>query len=385
MKKWSVVFLTMAIMALAVCGAASAAEPIKLGFIAALTGDFSAYGIAESNAAKMAVDEINKKGGLLGRKVELVIYDCRSRPEDTVNAVRRLINQDKVIAIGGPNFSGAHIAAAGLVDKAKIPMIGTFATNPLVTVDEKGKVRPYHFRICFTDPYQGSLLAVLATNKKKMKGAIIYDVGSDYSQGLREFCVRDYKKLGGTIVKDLGFRAGDVDFRAQLTEIKDSGADVLFLPVMGKEAALIAKQARELGMKDLLMEGGDGYGDFMHEIAGPALVGTYWIQHVSYDDPAVIPFVKRYEATYKEKCAEVANAVLAYDTMYWIFDGVKRGGKANGEAVAKALDQTKGLKLLHATLTMDPKTHNPLDKEGVVLYCDQPGRVVFYQKLKPTK
>ena len=381
-KHFYLLTLLLFTLFLSACSA-FAAEPIKIGFVASLTGDYAAYGQAEANAAKMATDEINAKGGILGRKIELITYDCRSRPEDTVNAVRRLIEKDKVVAIGGPNFSGAHISASPLVTKAKVPMVATFATNPLVTVD-KGNVKPYNFRICFTEPYQGSLLAVLAAKDfKKMKGAVLYDVGSDYSQGLREYCVRDYEKQGGKILKDLGFRAGDVDFRAQLTEIKNSGANVLFLPVMGKEGALIVKQAREMGMKDLLMMGGDGYGDFMHEIAGAALVGTYWIQHVAPDDPAIGHILKDYEKIYKDECKEYANATLAYDTVYWIADAIKRAGKADGPAIAKALNDTKNLKLTHATITIDPKTHTPMNKEGVALKVDKPGRVVFYKKVKP--
>ena len=155
-------------------GAALAADPIKVGYLAALTGDYAAYGITEVNMAKMVVGDVNAKGGVLGRPIELVIYDTKTRNEDAVNAVRRMIESDKVVAIIGANSSGINIATAPIVDKGKTPQISTVGTNPLVTVDNKGKVRPYSFRICFTDPYQGALAAELAmTTLKKDKAAIL--------------------------------------------------------------------------------------------------------------------------------------------------------------------------------------------------------------------
>ena len=210
-------------------------------------------------------------------------YDFRTRPEDAVNAFRRMAENDKVVAVIGANGSGINIATAPLADKYKVPQIGTVSTNLLVTVDEKGVLHPYMFRICFTDPYQGQLIAAFSAQElKKMTAAVLWDVGSDYAQGLREFFMKYYDQYGGKVVADLGFRAGtDVDFRAQLTTIRDSKAEVLVLPNMGKEMALIMKQARELGMKDIIFVGGDGYGEFMWEIAGDAMEGNYWINHIA--------------------------------------------------------------------------------------------------------
>ena len=212
------------IFVICAASAAFAAEPIKIGYLAALTGDYAQYGITEVNMAKMVVADLNAKGGVLGRKIELIPYDTKTRNEDAVNAVRRMIESDKVCAIIGANSSGINIATAPIVAKGTTPQISTVGTNPLVTVDNKGKVRPYSFRICFTDPYQGSLAADLAyKDLKKHKAAILYNVGSDYAQGLREFFTKSYTKLGGKIVADEGFRETDVDFRAQLTKVKDSG------------------------------------------------------------------------------------------------------------------------------------------------------------------
>lgn len=364
-------------------GTAMAAEPIKIGYLAALTGDYAQYGITEVNMAKLVVGDINAKGGILGRKIELIPYDTKTRNEDAVNAVRRMIESDKVCAIVGANSSGINIATAPIVAKGKTPQISTVGTNPFVTVDNKGKVRPYSFRICFTDPYQGALAADLAYNDlKKTKAAILYNVGSDYAQGLREFFVKDYEKLGGKIVADEGFRETDVDFRAQLTTIKNSGADLLFLPGMGKDMALAIKQAQELGLKATII-GGDGYAEFMNEIAGPAMKGTFWVNHTYLDDPEMAPIFARYKEVYKDDCKEFVNGTMAYDAMYWLIDAIKRAGKADGQAIAKALEETKGLKLHHATLTIDPATHNPINKAGIILKVGDDLKTKFYKKVEP--
>mgnify|MGYP002409331679 CR=1 FL=1 len=320
--------------------AAAEEKPIKIGYLAALTGDWAAYGQTEEKTARMAVDEINAQGGVLGRKLELVVYDFRTRAEDAVNAVRRMIEEDKVVAIVGANGSGINIATAPLVNRYEVPQIGTVSTNPLVTVDEKGKVRPYSFRICFTDPYQGKLIAYFAANElKRMNAAILYDVGNDYSQGLREF-------------------------------------------FMGKEMALIMKQARELGLKDIIFVGGDGYGEFMWEIAGPAMENSYWINHVAPEDPAMQPFFKAYKEKWKDECKEFVNGVLGYDSIYWLADAIARAGKDDPKAIRDALAATSGLVLHHATITIDPETNTPKDKDGVVLIAKD-GRGQFFKKIKP--
>ncbi|GHV29445.1 ABC transporter substrate-binding protein [Synergistales bacterium] len=363
---------------------AFAAAPIKIGYLAALTGDYAAYGLTEVNMAKLVVEDINAKGGVLGRPLELVPYDTRTRNEDAVNAVRRMIESDKVVAIVGANSSGINIATAPIVDRGKVPQISTVGTNPLVTVDNSGKARPYSFRICFTDPYQGALAADLAyTTLKKDKAAILYNVGSDYAQGLREFFVKDYNKLGGKVVADEGFRETDVDFRAQLTTIKNSGANILFLPGMGRDMALAIKQAKELGLNNVAIIGGDGYGEFMNEIAGDSMKGTYWINHTYLDDPVMAPIFARYKQVYKDDCKEFVNGTMAYDAMYLLIDAIKRAGKADGPAIAKALEETKGLKLNHATITMDPATHTPLNKAGIILRVEDDLRTKFFRKVEP--
>jgi branched-chain amino acid transport system substrate-binding protein len=330
----------------------------------------------------MAVEEINAAGGILGRQIELIVYDNRTRQEDMVNAARRLVDEDKVCAIIGPSGSGMHIAAATVIDRGKIPQIGTLPTNPLVTVDEKGNTRPWNFRICFLDPYQGKVIAHFAINNlKKTKSALLYDLASEYSEGLREFYLKAFKEYGGTNLLDEGYRAGDVDFRAQLTRIANTDAEVLVLPNLGKDMALIMKQARELGMKDIIFIGGDAYGEFMWEIAGDAMEDSYWVSHVAPDDEKLTSFFTNYRAKFNKECSEFMNGVLAYDCVYWLKDAIERAGEDNPAKIRDALENTKDLKLLHATITMDEQ-HNPKDKDAVILLAkNKLGR--FFTTVKP--
>jgi branched-chain amino acid transport system substrate-binding protein len=380
MKKY-VSFL--AVLGALLAAPAFAADTIKFGEIATVTGDFAAYGVAEVESVKIAVDEINAAGGVLGKPLEAIMYDCRTRQEDMVNAARRLVDQDKVIAVIGPSGSGLCISAAPIFDRGRVSHIGTLPTNPLVTVDEQGKVRPWNFRICFLDPYQGRMMAYFAAKDMKFgKAAILHDVSSDYSQGQREFFVAAFKEYGGEIVAEEGFRGEDVDFRSQLTNIKDSGANVLIFPFMGKSLPLAVKQARELGVNQVII-GGDGYGDFMWEVAGEALGDTYWVSHVDRYDPTLASFFDKYKEKTGTECQEFMNAVMAYDCVYWLKDAIERAGSDDPEKIRDALEATKGLQLLHAVLTMD-EFHNPKDKDGVMLRCDATQKkALFFKKVRP--
>ena len=377
-------FIFALLVVLAFASVAFAAKaPIKIGYVANLTGEAATWGVHEKNGALIAVEEINKKGGVLGRPLEIVIYDVKEKAEDAISAVRRLILEDKVVAIGGTNFSGLNIATIPIIEQYKVPQIGSYPTNPAVTVDPKtGKARPYSFRICFTDPYQGKVIAEYLYSKLGIKeAAIIHDVGSDYSEGLTEYFIKTYTGLGGKVVSNQGFRGGDVDFRAQLTNAKNSGAKALVMPNLYKEMSLMMKQAWELDWKPTFI-GGDGFSMNMFEIAGPAMENSYWVYHLSFDDPVLKPLYAKYEAKFKVKATEMVHTVAAYDIVYWIADAIKRAGKADGAAVRDAIENTKNLKLLHFTLTVDKATHNPLNKPAAILKATQ-GKMVYLETYKP--
>lgn len=353
-------------------GAAWAADPIVLGKLAALTGSGATWGEHYQNISILAVEEINAKGGLLGRPVELVIYDTKGRPEDTVNAARRMIEKDKVVAIAGTNYSGLQIAIRPLSERAQVPILATSATNPAVTVDAKtGKPYPYSFRICFTDPYQGTIMAEFAYRKLKLaKAAIFHDVGSDYAEGMKQFFVERYAKLGGKVAGTYGYRDGDVDFRAQISAAKASGAQVCFLPGNYKEMALIIKQSHELGWKPAFI-GGDGYSPNMYEIAGPAMEGTYWCSPIDFHDPKLMPLFRRYEKRFGAYPVEPGSVAHAYDAMWCLLQAMKKAqkdfGRVDGDTIAKTLENTRNLKLEHFVYTCNPKTHDPVKKPVVIL------------------
>ena len=255
MKKVLVGSILVVAMVLVSCGGGSS-NTIKIGWFGSLTGDQAVWGECEFNTVKMLVDETNAAGGLEvgGKKykLEAVGYDSKGDAQEAVNVTKRLTGQDKVVAIVGPNASGSAIPIAPILEQAKVPDIATVATNPKVTVVD-GKVKPYNFRVCFIDPYQGAVAAGYAYDRLGFrKAAILYDVSDDYSQGLREFFKSNFEKKGGTIVADESFNGGDVDFRPQLSKIKAANPDVIFMPYFFKEVALSANQARELGMTNRL-------------------------------------------------------------------------------------------------------------------------------------
>lgn len=363
-------------------GGAQKNDTIKIGFISHQTGDAAVWGISEANGAKLAVEEINKAGGVLGKQLELFNYDGRGNAADTVNATKRLIQQDKVVAVIGTHFSGPSIAMAPILEAAKVPQLATLATNPKVTVDDSGKARPYTFRLAFIDPYQGKILADFAVNKlNKKSAAILYDVSSDYSTGLTEFFTKRFEELGGKIVAKQAFRGGDVDFRPQLSEIKAKGAEVMFLPILFKEVALAAKQAKDLGL-NVVMLGGDGwFSPELMTMAGDLLTGSYVVQHTSWEDPEPKAFYDKYKAKYNQD--PELNAVFGYDAVYMMADAIKRAGKVDGEDIRNALEKTKDLKLVHATITIDPKTHDPLNKPAVILNIKDK-QFKFFDRVKPS-
>ena len=363
-----VIFALVLLFAAASSAATPSGDPIKIGYLATLTGDGATWGQHERDGALLAVKELNEAGGVLGRPLELVYYDVRGRQEDAIQAARRLIHEDKVVAIGGTNYSGLNIAIASVVNSGEVPQIGTASTNPAVTVDPKtNTVRPYTFRICYTDPYQGKVMADYLVNKLGAKStAVITDIGSDYSEGLKEFFLARIEELGCEMKGVWGFRGGDVDFRAQLTEMKATGAEAVALPILYKEMGLIMKQAAELDWKPIFI-GGDGFSPSMHEIAGDAMEGSYWVYSMDLGNPQMLYLLSRYEKEYGAPAAEPGNVAYAYDLVTWVADAIRRAGKADPKAIRDAMENTQNLRLVHFTLTVDKATHNPLNKPAAMM------------------
>jgi branched-chain amino acid transport system substrate-binding protein len=341
-------------------------ETIKIGHTVALTGPNATWGQSEANALKMAIEKINAGGGVLGKQLEVIAYDNRADRMEAVNVAKRLIEQDKVVAIIGPAQSGVANAIREVNNAAKVPVIVTTATNPKVTVNDDGSVVPYTFRVCFIDPFQGTVAAQFALKDLKAKtAAVLYDVGDDYSQFLGKYFVEAFTKGGGKITANEAFRSGELDFRAQLGKIKTGKPDVLFIPTMQKEAALAAKQARDLGITSTFL-GGDGWASpDLIDLAGPAIEGAYFVNIAALEDPAIQDFIKEYKARYNMDPV-LPNPLLAYDAALWLADALKRAGSTDGEKLKAALENTKDLPVLTGKLTIDPATHNPLNKPATI-------------------
>nr|WP_314718889.1 ABC transporter substrate-binding protein [uncultured Fretibacterium sp.] len=363
-------------------GMSFAAEPIKIGYIATLTGEGATWGQHERDGALLAVKDINAKGGVLGRPLELVCYDIKGKPEEAVIAVRRLMYEDKVAAVGGSNYSGIQIAVAPIADKAQVPIVSSTASNLAVTVDpDTGKVRPYMFRISYTDPYQGMVIADYLIKKcgaKKL--AILGDIGDAYSEGLTEYVKKRADELG-VENRFWAYRGGDVDFRAQLTAAKEWGADAVALTMLYKEMALVIKQAAELDWKPYFM-GGNGYSPNMFEIAGEAMEGTYWVYPVSADDPLLDPFKNDYKKEYGRDATEVMNAVFGYDIVLMVANAIASAGSVEGSAVRDAIENTKDLQVTHFKWTVDKDTHNPMNKPASIFQA-KGNKLVFLEKWEP--
>ncbi len=341
-------------------------DTIKVGYIGPLTGEGAPWGDAEVNGLKIAVDEINEKGGILGKQVELFTYDNRGDNVETTNAARRLIEQDKVSCIIGTNASGSSISLSMVCAQYKIPHIATTATNPKVTVDEDGNVMPYTFRATLIDPQQGSIAADFAIEKlNAKKAAVMYDISSDYANGLTEFFISKYEENGGTIVSNEAYKAGDVDFRAQLTRIKGSDPDIIFLPATYKEIALIANQSRDLEI-DATFVGGDGWiSKELFKLATDSVNGSYFVYSFNINSETLEPFKEEYYKRFNKIAGEVSGGCFfTYDCMYVLEQAITNAGSNDSEAIRDALEKVD-YKGLTGTIKIDPETHNP-SKEGAV-------------------
>ncbi len=314
-------------------GATAGTGEIVIGMYGSLTGDGASFGQSSREGTEMAVDEVNAAGGLLGgRMFKLLVEDDQSKPEEAASAVTKLITQDKAVAILGEVASRRSLAAAPIAQRYSVPMITPSSTNERVT-----EVGDYIFRVCFIDPFQGEVLAKFAVNDlKAKKAAVLKDIQQDYSVGLTESITRSFAALGGQVLDPVSYSSGDGDFRAVLTQIRTQKPDVVFVTGYYPEAAIIARQARELGMNMPLL-GGDGWvGDALKN-GREALTNTYISNHYSGDnpDPLVQNFVKGYRAKFGHEPDSIA--ALAYDAVKVLADAMTRAGGTDGPKVRDAL------------------------------------------------
>ena len=355
---------------------------IMLGANLEMTGQNASFGTSSLNGIHMAVEDANIKGGLLGKKVQVIGVDNRSEVAGSSDALAKLA-ENHVSAIIGPDTSSNVIALASLVASDKIPLITPSGTNPAITVDPKtGKTREYLFRACFTDPYQGRVMAEFAADRLKLKKAVVLvDNSSDYSKGLAEFFQKGFVNKGGTIAATEAYMAKDVDFKPVLTKIMSGQPDLIFIPGYYQEVGLIIRQARTMGITVPIL-GGDGWdSDKLIEIAGPEnLTNTYFCNHYSQEDqnPQLQDFIKKYEARYGYK--PDSFAVTAYDAAALVIEAIKKTGSDKPEEVAKGLTQISGFEGISGKITIDSK-HNTVSS-GIIMSFDG-GKRTFVERIDP--
>lgn len=384
MKKrvlWLVSVLMIFMMVVTACSnqgtSASSSDTIKIGWIGSLTGDQAVWGTCESNTVKMLIEELNANGGILGKQVEGIYYDTKGDAAEAVNAVKRLITQDGVVAIIGPNASGQAISISAVLEQYKVPDIATVATNPKVTVGDDGNVKPYNFRVCFIDPYQGAVAAGYAYDKLGLKNAaVLYDVASDYSQGFTEFFEKTFTDKGGKIVAKEGFKEGDVDFRPQLSKIKEANPDLILMPYYYKEVALSANQARDLGI-DAVLIGGDGWpSEQLMEMAADAIEGSYVVNHLDFNDPEVKPLQDAYKEKYNLPLE--LNGYMAHDAFKLLEAAIKDANSTDPVKITESLTKVT-VEGVTGTIKISEEDHNPVGKQAAIVKIED-ANYIFQEK-----
>ena len=334
---------------------------ILIGEVGSMTGNEATFGTSTHQGVVLAFKEINAAGGVKGKQLKVTLLDDQGKADEAATAVTRLITQDKVLAIIGEVASSRSLAMAPIAQDYKVPMISPSSTNPKVT--EKGD---YIFRVCFIDPFQGQVMAKFTKNNLNLtKVAVLRDLKNDYSIGLADFFVAEFKKMGGEILIDQSYSSGDTDFKAQLTTIKAKNPEAVFIPGFYTDVALIARQAREVGIKVPLL-GGDGWDSpKLLEIAGDALEGTFYSSHYSPKDtsPKIQEFIKKFKEAYG--IIPDSMAAMGYDAALVLADAIKRSPNITSKDIRDALASTKDFPGVTGNITIDEKRN--ANKAAVVL------------------
>lgn len=380
----SLAALSLLTIGIAGCGGDKKAEDvIKIGANLEMTGTNATFGQSATNGAKLAIKQVNDQGGVLGKKLDLVVADNKSEAAEAAGAMQKLISQDKVSAIIAPIASSSVIAGAQANMNGKVLAISPTASNPKVTVDPTtGKVRDYLFRAAFIDPFQGAVMANFATRSLNAQTAALYiDTSSDYAKGLGEFFKAQFENNGGKIVAEEAYLAKDTDFKSILTKIKATKPDIIFVPGYYQEVGMIIKQGREIGITAAFL-GGDGWDSAkLPEIAGKeALNNAYFANHYSPEDdsPAIKAFVDAYKAEYKQ--VPDGFAALSYDATMMIIEAMKRAGANDTVKIRDEMAKTKDFQGVSGSITLN-ETHDAV-KSAVVIEMVN-GEQKFREKVNP--
>jgi len=356
-------------------GNADATE-VVIGHYASMTGSTAHFGQDTDRGVRLALEELNAQGGVLGKKLKLVTLDDRGDSAEAANAVNRLIDVEKVSAVIGEVASSLSLAGGRVAQRRKIPMISPTSTNPKVT-----EVGDYIFRVCFIDPFQGKVMALFARNNLKLdRVAILKDVKNDYSIGLADAFQKSFTALGGTIVVEQSYAQGDTDFSAQVTAIRGTQAQAVFVPGYYSEVGTIARTADRLGLKVPLL-GGDGWDSpDLFKIGGDAINGSYFSDHFAPD--VSTDKSKAFVANFTKKYGQAPTGLgaLGYEAALVLVDAIKRAGKTDPSAIRDAIAATKDFEGVTGKITIDAQ-RNP-QKNAVVLKVEA-GKAKFETSIAP--
>lgn len=362
------------VMCLALVAPSWAADPIPVGALLPMTGVVAAYGQMGWSGIKVAH---SMEPEALGKKVELRLVDTKSDKVEAANAVSRLIEKDKVIAIIGEMISGNTIAASDAAERSQIPVVSPTATNPIVTQGKK-----YIFRVCFIDPDQGRIAAKLAKDELKAKTAgLIYDISQDYCVALAAFFKKEFTQAGGKIAAETKFKSGDRDFTPQLSSIKSANPDIIYAPIYYTEAALIAKQARDMGLNAPILAGDGVQAPELIQLGGKAVEGVYFTAHF-HKDMINTERGKKFAALYEKETGKALDAfsAMAADSYFVIMDAIKRAGSSDPKKIREELVTTKDFDGVTGKITMQPDG-NPI--KAMVINKVKDGQFVYVTTITP--
>ena len=371
-------FVVGAMMLIGGCGKSGEVakpETIKIGGMAPLTGALAIYGVTTTNGAELAVKEINENGGVLGKKIEYVMLDTKGDSTEAVMAYNKLVDE-KVAGIIGEVTSKPTLAVAEVAVQDNMPLITPTGTQVDIT-----EVGPNIFRVCFTNPYQGKVLAI--TSKERLGAdtvAVMLNNSSDYSDGIAKAFIEESEKLGMKVMGVEGYSDGDKDFRPQLTKLAAMNPDVILIPEYYEQAALITTQAREVGVKSIFVgsDGWDGIAKTLDKSSYSAIENSYFTNHFSMEDQSekIQNFLKDYRETYKEDPS--AFSALGYDAIYMMKSAIEKAGSTDKQKIVDAL---KGIEYDGVTGYLTFDDHNNPIKAVTVLKIEN-GKYVFDSKVK---
>lgn len=372
-RKLFLLFLSLIVVSLSVGSLLAKDEgPIKIGIYADLSAGTAQWGTDTVKGAKLMIKEVNAAGGVMGRKIEPVIYDCKTSPTEGVKAYTRLVNEDHVPVVYGSLISNIGLAVSPVAEKLKIPVVARCMDERVTTPDFKledpenpGRVNPYCFLLQPSSYQQSYLIAGFAIDELKMNTfAMLFTPSNSYSYMMAKGFEYYVKKRGKKIVGAFDFQAGDMDYKAQLTKIKALNPDGLFIPNYVPENANAAKQAKELGIKSTML-GNNSWFEPMDKVAGPAADGAYFPLNISRDDPSLKVFIDKYKKEYNE--LPRLHSFSGWDDVGFIIEAIKRANSTDPQKIRDAMESTTKYEGVIGMINIDPKTHRPVGLKMSIL------------------